>query len=60
LPSIAARFGSRLRVAAVVRRLRCSGCRGTPKLVTLVKVATYDKSVRKLREIVVLNRPVRP
>jgi hypothetical protein len=60
LDSIAERFGSRLRIAEAIRRLRCSGCRGMPKLVTLVKVATYGKSTRKLREIVVLDRPIRP
>ncbi len=66
LSSVAERFGGRLRAGEVIRHLRCAGfrgherCRGTPKRVTLVKVATYGKSTRKLREIVVLDRSSRP
>jgi hypothetical protein len=62
LSSVAERLGGRVRIADVIRRLRCTGfrgherCRGRPKRVTLVKVATYGKSTRKLREIVVLDR----
>ena len=61
LDSIAERFSPRLRIIEVVRRLRCVGFRGgrrcgaAPKRVTLVKVATYGKSMRKVREIAVLE-----
>ena len=60
LSSIADRFGVHLRIAGAVRRLRCTGCRGTPKQVTLVKVVTYGRSTRKQREIVVLDRSPAP
>ena len=60
LRSIAERFGADLRIAGAVRRLRCTGCRGTPKQVMLVKVVTYGKSTRKQREIVVLDRSPGP
>ena len=62
LSSVAECLGGRTRIAEVIRRLRCAGfrgrerCRGTPKRVVLVKVATYGKTTRKLREITVVDR----
>ncbi|HEY1410535.1 MAG TPA: hypothetical protein VGF36_00260 [Rhodopila sp.] len=62
LSSVAEHSGGRMRIAEVVRRLHCTGyrgqerCRGTPKRVLLVKVSTYGKTTRKLREIVVLDK----
>jgi hypothetical protein len=55
-------LGGRTRIAEVVRRSRCAGfrgrerCRGTPKRVILVKVATYGKTTRRVREITVVGR----
>jgi hypothetical protein len=66
LGSLAERLGGRVRVAEIIRRLRCDGfrgrerCLGTPKRVILVRVATYGKTSRKLREIVVMDRSRRP
>lgn len=66
LSSLAERLGERMRVAEVIRRLRCDGfrgrerCRGTPKRVILVRFATYGKTIRKLREITVVDRARRP
>jgi hypothetical protein len=57
--SLVQRFGARLRLAVAARRLRSSGWRGQPKQVRLVNVATYGNSMRKLRETVILNRPMR-
>ena len=62
LGSLAERFGGRMHVAEVVRRLRCTGfrgpgrCHGTPKRVTLVKVASRGKTAQVLREITVVDR----
>ncbi|HEY2614033.1 MAG TPA: hypothetical protein VGI94_24715, partial [Reyranella sp.] len=62
LDTLAERVGGQMRIAEVVRRLRCDGfrgeerCRGTPKRVTLARVATYGKTTRTLREIVVVDR----
>jgi hypothetical protein len=61
LDYLAEQHGGRMRVMNVILRLRCGGfrgegkCRGRPKLVTLVKVATYGKSTRMLRRITVLD-----
>ena len=61
LDYLAEQYGRRTRVVDVIERLRCGGfrgkgkCRGRPRLVTLVKVATYGKATRKLREITVLD-----
>lgn len=66
LSSVAETLGGRVRIAKVVRRLRCAGfrgrerCRGTPKRVILVKVAAYGKTTRTLREITVVDRSRRP
>ena len=66
LRSLCERLGERVHVAEIIRRLRCDGfrgrerCRGTPKRVILVRVETYRKSTRKLREIVVVDRSKRP
>jgi hypothetical protein len=61
LDDLASHYGRRTRVVNVIERLRCGGfrgegrCRGRPRLVMLVKVATYGKATRKLRQIVVLD-----
>lgn len=66
LGSLAERLGERTRVAEIARRLRCDGfrgrerCRGTPKRVILVRVATYGKTTRKLREIVIMDKSSGP
>jgi hypothetical protein len=58
---LAEQHGRQISVIEVIRRLRCTRfrgsdrCRGRPKLVTLVKVSTYGKTTRKLREIIVLG-----
>jgi hypothetical protein len=59
LDCVARRHGPRTRVIDVILRLQCGSfrgrekCRGRPKLVTLVKVAIYGKSVRTVRQITV-------
>lgn len=61
LDYLAEQYGGRTRIKDVIRRLRCGGFRGTakchgrPRLVTLVKVATYGKSTRTLRQIAALD-----
>jgi hypothetical protein len=61
LDYVARRHGPRRRVIDVILRLRCNSfrgqerCRGRPRRVKLVKVATYGKSVRTMREITVLD-----
>src|SRR5262245_19428448 len=61
LSSLAERLDGRMHIAEVVRRLRCTGflgpgrCRGTPKRVALVKVASRGKTGRVLREITVVD-----
>jgi hypothetical protein len=61
LDYVARRHGPRRRVIDVILRLQCNSfrgqekCRGRPRRVTLVKVATYGKSVRTVREITVLD-----
>lgn len=62
LGDLAARLGGQTRITDIIRRLRCAGfrgperCRGAPKRVILVRVATYGKTTQRLREIVVVNR----
>jgi hypothetical protein len=61
LSHLAASQGERTRIGAVIRRLRCDGirgkerCRGRPKRVVLVQVATYGKTTRRLRELHVVD-----
>jgi hypothetical protein len=61
LDDLARRCGPRRRVIDVIQHLQCASfrgqekCRGRPRLVTLVKVATYGKSVRTVRQITVLD-----
>ena len=61
LIDLAEQHGQQISVIDVIRRLRCTRfrgsdrCRGRPKMVTLVRVSTYGKSTRKLREIRVLD-----
>ncbi len=58
---LAEQYGRRTRIVDVIQRLRCGGfrgttkCRGRPRLVTLVTVASYGKTTRKLRQITVLD-----
>jgi len=55
------RYGPEVSVIDVVRRLRCVGfrrdnqCRAKPSHVGLVEVSYYGKSMRKLREVVVVD-----
>ena len=57
LDYVARRHGPRRRVIDVILRLQCSSFRGRgkyrgrPRLVRLVKVAIYGKSVRTVRQI---------
>jgi hypothetical protein len=61
LDYLAEQHGPKLCVMDVIRRLRCDGfrgpekCRGRAKLVVLVKVATYGKSTRTVRQITVFD-----
>jgi hypothetical protein len=61
LSHLAACQGERTRIGAVIRRLRCDGireegrCRGRPRRVILVKVETYGKTTRRLRELHVVD-----
>ncbi|MCW3476314.1 hypothetical protein [Limobrevibacterium gyesilva] len=61
LDYMAKQHGPRTRLIDVMLRLRCDSfrgagkCRGRPRLVTLVKVAIYGKSARKLRQITVVD-----
>lgn len=55
---LARRHGETLRIGPVIRSLRCSDarCRARPSQVILAEVRHYGKSLRKVREIVVLGR----
>ena len=61
LEHLAERYGRRVTIGEIIRRLRCRGFRGrdqcgaNPSRVVLIEVYVYGKSVRKVREIVVFG-----
>jgi hypothetical protein len=61
LSDLVDRYGPEVSVIEVVRRLRCGGfraenkCRARPSLVRLIEVSYHGKSMRKLREVVVVD-----
>jgi hypothetical protein len=61
LSDLVDRCSPEVSVSEVVRRLRCGGfrgdskCRAKPSHVSLVEVSYYGKSMRKLREVVVVD-----
>jgi hypothetical protein len=58
---LAQRYGRRVSVSEIVRRLRCRGFRGEarcgakPSRVVLIEVFVHGKSAEKVREIVVVG-----
>jgi hypothetical protein len=61
LAYLAKRHGPTVRIATVIRGLRCIGlrgeekCRARPSHVTLTEVYRYGNSVQKIQEIVVVQ-----
>jgi hypothetical protein len=61
MDDLIARHDQRTRIGSLVRRLRCGGfkgdhrCDGQPSHVALIELQTYGKSVRKVREVIVLG-----
>jgi hypothetical protein len=66
LEFVAERYGRDIRIADVIRRLRCARerhggrCGAKPGFVALVEFSVYGSSVRNIREIVVIDEARRP